>query len=157
MRITFFLIGKTDKEYLRLGMNLYQERISHYIPFQKKILPDVKRNVKRTEIEHKNIEGKLLLKSIIPSDILILFDEQGKEYSSMKFAGFIQNFMISGMKHLVFAIGGPYGFSEDVMKRANFKVSLSKMTFPHQLVRLIILEQIYRAFSIIKGEPYHHG
>ncbi len=157
MRITFFLIGKTDKEYLRLGMHLYQERISHYIPFQMKVLPDVKRNVKQAEIQHKNIEGKLLLKSIIPSDVLILFDEEGKEYSSLKFAGFIQNFMISGVKHIVFAIGGPYGFSEDVMKRANFKVSLSKMTFPHQLVRLIILEQTYRAFSIIKGEPYHHG
>ena len=157
MRITFFLIGKTDKEYLKQGMSLYQERISHYITFQTKIFPDVKKNVKRTEIEHKNIEGKLLLKSIIPSDVLILFDEQGKEYSSIKFADFVQNFMISGVKHLVFAIGGPYGFSEEVIQRANFKVSLSKMTFPHQLVRLIILEQIYRAFSIIRGEPYHHG
>ena len=157
MRISFFLIGKTDKEYLRQGMLLYQERISHYVPFQTKVFPDVKRNIKRTEIEHKNIEGTLLLKSIKPSDILVLFDEQGKEYSSLKFAGFLQNFMISGVKHLVLAVGGPYGFSEDVMKRANFKVSLSRMTFPHQLVRLIILEQIYRAFSIIRGEPYHHG
>ena len=157
MRITFLLTGKTDKEYLRQGMQRYQERISHYIPFQTKILPDIKRNVKRTENEHKNLEGIILLKSIVPSDVLILFDEQGKEYSSLKFADFFQNFMISGVKHLVLAIGGPYGFSEDVMKRANFKVSLSKMTFPHQLVRLIILEQLYRAFSIIRGEPYHHG
>jgi len=157
MRITFFLIGKTDKEYLTQGMQRYQKRISHYIQFQTKVLPDVKRNVKRTENEHKKVEGSILLKSILPSDVLILFDEQGKEYSSLKFAWFIQNFMNSGVKHLVFAIGGPYGFSEEVMKRANFKVSLSKMTFPHQLVRLIILEQIYRAFSIIKGEPYHHG
>ena len=120
MKITFFLIGKTDKEYLRQGMHIYQERISHHISFQMKVLPDVKRNVKRTEIEHKNIEGKLLLKSIIPSDVLILFDEMGKEYSSLKFAGFVQNFMISGVKHLIFAIGGPYGFSGDVKKRANF-------------------------------------
>ena len=157
MRITLFLIGKTDKEYIKQGMHLYQERISHYIPFHTKVLPDVKRNVKRTENEHKKMEGVILLKSIDPSDILIIFDERGKEYSSLKFAGFIQNFMISGVKHLVFAIGGPYGFSEDVINRANFKVSLSRMTFPHQLVRLIILEQIYRAFSIIRGEPYHHG
>ncbi len=155
MRITLYLSAKTDREYIRQGMRLYEERISRYSPFEVVILPDVKK--KLPEKEHKAEEGRLLLRALKPSDKLILFDEKGTQLSSPAFASFIQKFMLSGIKHLAFAVGGPYGFSGEVLDRADNKLSLSEMTFPHQLVRLIILEQFYRAFTILKGEPYHHG
>jgi len=155
MNITLLLTGKTDKDYLSKGMQLYHTRLKHYVNFELKVLPDVKK--KLSEKEHKMEEARYLMKSIGPGDVLVLFDENGKQYSSAGMASFIESFMLSGTRHLVFAIGGPYGFADEVYSRANHKISISMMTFPHQLIRLLILEQIYRAFTILRGEPYHHA
>ena len=156
MKITLILIGKTTAQYLNEGVNLYEKRIKKYLNFDITIIPELKNTKKLSVKEQKEKEGKLLLDKISKSDTLILSDEKGKEFSSVKFAGFIENKMISATKSLVFVIGGPYGFSENVYKRANNKISLSKMTFSHQLVRVLFIEQLYRAFTIINGEPYHH-
>lgn len=155
MNITLLLTGKTDRDFIDRGIGLYEGRLRHYVNFNIVYLPDIKK--KLPEKQHTAEEGKNLLKILEPSDILVLFDERGKEYSSPQLAGFIEKYMIAGTRRLIFAVGGPYGFSGEVYKRANRKISISKMTFPHQLIRLPVIEQIYRAFTIIKGEPYHHA
>lgn len=156
MRITLILNGKTEEEYLVKGVSGYEKRLKHYLPFETIVIPALK-NTKALSIEQqKEKEGELLFKEIQSSDKLILLDENGKEYNSVEFSGFLQQQMNSGIKNLVFVVGGPYGFSEAVYKRANGKVSLSKMTFSHQMVRLFFTEQIYRAMTILKNEPYHH-
>lgn len=156
MKTTLLIIGKTDAAYLQTGIGDYVGRLGHYIPFEMVSLPDVKNVKNLTEEQQKVAEGKLLLQNLEVSDQVILLDEGGKQYSSREFAQFMVKMTNSGAKRLVFIIGGPYGFSAEVYKRANGKLSLSPMTFSHQMVRLIFVEQLYRAQTIIKGEPYHH-
>lgn len=150
------VIGKTNQIWLGDAINEYVKRITRYITFDFKILPDIKNAKNLAEQQLKEKEGELLLASLLDVDELVLFDEKGKEYTSEEFAGYIEKKMLASTKSLVFCIGGAYGFSESVYKKASGKIALSKMTFSHQMVRLIATEQLYRAFSIINNEPYHH-
>jgi 23S rRNA (pseudouridine1915-N3)-methyltransferase len=134
----------------------YQKRLAHYIKFEFKIIPDIKNAKNLSESQQKEKEGVLILKELITTDQLVLLDEKGHEFRSLEFSCFLQKKMNSGIKQLVFVIGGPYGFSDTVYKKAQGKVSLSKMTFSHQMIRLFMVEQLYRAFTILKNEPYHH-
>lgn len=156
MKIKCLFIAKTDDSWIREGTAVYLKRLKHYAPLEWVELPALKQAGKLTEALQKKQEGELLLKQLAPGDKLILLDERGKTYSSEAFAGFIQQQMNSGIKQLVIATGGPFGFSEELYARANGLLSLSAMTFSHQMIRVIIAEQLYRAFTIIKGEPYHH-
>jgi 23S rRNA (pseudouridine1915-N3)-methyltransferase len=156
MKITLLLSGKTEDDYIIKGFSKYEQRLKHYIAFETIVIPALK-NTKALSIEQqKSREGELILKHIQSSDRVILLDENGKEYSSVAFSEFIQNQMNSGIKNLVFVVGGPYGFSEEIYKKTHGKISLSKMTFSHQMVRLFFVEQVYRAMTILKNEPYHH-
>ncbi|MFA9371636.1 MAG: 23S rRNA (pseudouridine(1915)-N(3))-methyltransferase RlmH [Labilibaculum antarcticum] len=156
MKIVLLVIGKTDKDFVRNGIVEYQKRLVHYLPFEINIIPDIKNTKNLSENQQKQKEGDLILEKIKAGDTLILLDEGGKEFSSVGFSQFIEQKMIGGTKNLVFVIGGPYGFSDEVYQKAQGKVSLSKMTFSHQMIRMIFTEQLYRAMTIIKGEPYHH-
>ncbi|MCT4602892.1 MAG: 23S rRNA (pseudouridine(1915)-N(3))-methyltransferase RlmH [Marinifilum sp.] len=156
MKATLLVIGKTDKDFVKKGIDEYQKRLVHYLPFEFKIIPDLKNTRNLSENQQKQKEGELILEKLKPTDTLVLLDENGKEFSSVGFSKFMEQKMIGGTKNLVFVIGGPYGFSEEVYKKAQGKVSLSKMTFSHQMIRMIFIEQLYRAMTIIKGEPYHH-
>lgn len=156
MRITLLIIGKTDTGYLSSGINEYVNRLKHYINFEIEVIPDIKRSKNTNPEIQKRKEGDLILAKDMSGKELHLFDENGKMFNSREFAGFLQKKMNSGLKELVFAIGGPYGFSDEVYKKANSKISLSKLTFSHQMVRILCVEQIYRALTILKGEPYHH-
>lgn len=156
MNIKLLLVGKTDEGSLQGLITNYVKRLEHYNKFELEIIPDLK-NTKNLSVEQqKTREGKLILEKINLSDYLVLLDENGKQYSSEAFSEFIQKRLNSGMKQLIFVIGGPYGFSEEVYARAQSKLSLSRMTFSHQMVRLFFVEQLYRAFTILKNEPYHH-
>jgi 23S rRNA (pseudouridine1915-N3)-methyltransferase len=156
MNIRLIAIGKTDNKSLQQLIDDYQKRLSHYIKFDLEIIPDI-RNVKNlSEAQQKEKEGEQILAKIATSDQLLLLDENGKSYSSVGFSDELQKKMNSGVKTLVYVIGGPYGFSDTVYNRANGKVSLSAMTFSHQMVRLFFIEQLYRAFTILRNEPYHH-
>jgi 23S rRNA (pseudouridine1915-N3)-methyltransferase len=157
MKITLISIGKTDNQHLQVLINDYIKRLGFYASFTFVVIPDIKKAKNLSEIQQKKVEGTEILKRIISSDTLILLDENGKSLSSVGLSEFLQKKMNSGLKNLVFGIGGPYGFSEEIYQRANGKISLSKMTFSHQMVRLFIIEQLYRAFTILKNEPYHHG
>ncbi|TMU56869.1 23S rRNA (pseudouridine(1915)-N(3))-methyltransferase RlmH [Flagellimonas algicola] len=156
MQITLIAIGKTDSRELSQLINNYEKRLGHYIKFRFKILPDVKNTKNLSESQQKEKEGELLLSQIHASDHLVLLDENGKHHSSMEFSKFLQKKMNSGLKNLVLTIGGPYGFSDAVYARSQEKLSLSKMTFSHQMVRLFLVEQLYRGFTILRNEPYHH-
>ena len=156
MKITLLLIGKTDAAYIREGILEYEKRLKHYINFNIEVIPELKRNKNLTVELQKKREGDLILAKSFTGKELHLFDEKGKTFSSQEFASFLQKKMASGLKELVFVIGGPYGFSKEVYKQSNSKISLSKLTFSHQMVRILCVEQIYRAFTILKGEPYHH-
>lgn len=156
MKITLLVIGKTDKDFVKRGIEEYQKRLVHYVPFELKIIPDLKNTKNLSEAQQKQKEGELILDKIKTGDTLILLDENGKEFSSVAFSKFLEQKMLSGIKNLIFVIGGPYGFSQDVYQKAQGKVSLSKMTFSHQMIRMIFVEQLYRGMTIIKGEPYHH-
>lgn len=156
MKIEIIAIGKTQSKYLTEGIANYTERIGHYLPFSLTILPDVKAARGLTEAVQRQKEGQMMLAAFQPSDCVILLDERGREFSSREFSDFIEKKMVSGLKRLVFVIGGPYGFSQDVYDRGDGKISLSRMTFSHEMVRLFITEQIYRAMTILRGEPYHH-
>lgn len=156
MTITLVLVGKTDNQHLDALINDYKKRLSHFVNFDIKIIPDLKKR-KHMDIElQKEKEGELILKDISNSDFVVLLDEKGSEYSSLKLANWLQKRMNTGLKNLVFVIGGPYGFSADVYARGNQKLSLSKMTFSHQMIRLFFTEQLYRAFTILGNLPYHH-
>jgi 23S rRNA (pseudouridine1915-N3)-methyltransferase len=156
MNIKLLAIGKTDHNNLQLLIDEYQKRLSFYIKFDLEIIPDIK-NVKHlSEAQQKEKEGELILAKLTANDQLILLDENGKSFSSVDFAAELQKKMNSGIKTLVFVIGGPYGFSTAVYDKAQGKISLSKMTFSHQMVRLFFIEQLYRGFTILKNEPYHH-
>lgn len=149
-------VGKTDKDWVKQGMDIYVSRLKHYIPFSITEIPELKNVSALSREQIKAKEGELILKNIKPADNLVLLDERGKEYSSVEFAKVLQDKINYEGKDIVFVIGGAYGFSEDVYRRANSRMSLSRMTFSHQMVRAIFAEQLYRAFTIIKGEPYHH-
>lgn len=156
MNIKIIAVGKTDSSALSELTDEYQNRLKHYINFDFEILPDIKNTKNLSEAQQKEKEGEAILKKLNPTDILLLFDENGKQYSSIDFADFLQKKMNAGTKQLVLVIGGPYGFSDAIYKKAQGKISLSKMTFSHQMIRLFIVEQLYRAFTILKNEPYHH-
>lgn len=155
MKATLILIGKTDNKMYQAAIDDYTARISHYIPFDIQTIHDIKNSKNLSEDQQKQKEGECILKLLQPSDTVVLLDEHGKEFRSVEYASWIEKKQQTA-KRLVFIIGGPYGFSQDVYGRANEKISLSKMTFSHQMVRLIFAEQLYRACTIIKGEPYHH-
>ncbi len=156
MKITLLTVGKTDRDWVRQGLDIYVSRLKHYIPFSMVEIPELKNVSALSKDQIKSKEGELILKNIRPTDDLLLLDEHGKEYTSMELAKVIQEKISYTGKDMVFVIGGAYGFSPEVYSRANSKISLSKMTFPHQMVRAIFAEQLYRAFTIMKGEPYHH-
>jgi 23S rRNA (pseudouridine1915-N3)-methyltransferase len=156
MRITLIESGKTRDPFIREGVELFNKRMVHYVPFQIVTLPDLKNTRNKTMKEVQELEGKLLLKRMKPGDFMILLDERGREFDSIAFAKYL-NGLEGRVNHLLFVIGGPYGFSDEVYARADAKISLSKMTFSHQLIRVIFMEQLYRAFTILKGEPYHHA
>lgn len=156
MKIKLLVVGKTDDKRIQSLIDDYTNRLKHYISFDLEVIPDIK-NVKKLSMDQqKTKEGELILSKSTPSDRLILLDEKGKEFSSMNFSKYIQKHMNSGVKRVIFVVGGPYGFSKDVYNKAQGKISLSQMTFSHQMVRLFFTEQIYRAFTILKNEPYHH-
>lgn len=156
MKIKLLVIGKTDDKHLNQLIDVYQKRLQHYINFQLEIIPDLKNSKNLSQLQQKEKEGDLILSKLQATDQLILLDEKGKEFRSIEFANYLQKKMNSGIKQLVFVIGGPYGFSEKVYQKAMGKVSFSKMTFSHQMIRLFVVEQIYRGFTILRNEPYHH-
>lgn len=156
MNIELVVVGKTDMKEVEALVTMYSKRINHYVKFAITTLADVRNTRKLSEAEQKRLEGEQILKLINDSDHLMLLDEYGAELRSIEFADMLQRRMSAGTKRLVFVIGGPYGFSDAVYQRANSKLSLSKMTFSHQIVRAIFTEQLYRAFTILKNEPYHH-
>ncbi len=156
MKIALLTVGKTDRDWVKQGLDIYMARLKHYIPFSINEIPELKNVSALSRDQIKMREGELILKNIKSTDDVILLDEHGKQYSSVEFATLLQNKINYEGKDIVFVIGGAYGFSEAVYKRANSKISLSRMTFSHQMVRAIFAEQIYRAFTIMKGEPYHH-
>ena len=156
MNIELIVVGKTDMKEVEALVTMYSKRLNHYVRFAITTIADVRNTKKLSEAEQKRLEGEAILRLINDSDHLMLLDEHGAELRSLEFAELLQRRMSAGTKRLVFVIGGPYGFSDAVYSRANSKLSLSKMTFSHQIVRAIFTEQLYRAFTIIKGEPYHH-
>jgi 23S rRNA (pseudouridine1915-N3)-methyltransferase len=156
MNIKLLAIGKTDNNSLQALIDDYTKRLSFYIKFDLEIIPDIKNVKNLSESEQKEKEGALILSKISATDQLILLDENGKSFSSVDFSKELQKKMNSGIKTLVFVIGGPYGFSDEVYKKAEGKISLSMMTFSHQMVRLFFIEQLYRGFTILRNEPYHH-
>lgn len=156
MKLTLLVVGKTDEKFLKEGIARYTGRLKHYIDFNIEVIPDIKKGGKTGVDRQKIKEGEQILSRKGPSKEFHLFDENGKTFTSRGFATFLEKKMASGLKELVLVIGGPYGFSEEVYHQAASKISLSPMTFSHQLARLLCVEQIYRAFTILKGEPYHH-
>lgn len=156
MKITLLTVGKTDKGWVKDGLDIYVSRLKHYIPFSIIEIPELKNVSALSKDQIKTREGDLILKNVRPADDLILLDERGKEYSSVEFAKVIQDMISYAGKDIVYVIGGAYGFSDAVYQRADSKISMSRMTFSHQMVRAIFVEQLYRAFTIMKGEPYHH-
>lgn len=156
MQIKLLALGKTDHTSIQKLVEEYVKRLGHYVKFDLETIPDIKNAKSLSESVQKEKEGELILKKVQASDELILLDENGKQYSSVEFSQFLQKKMNSGLKQLIFVIGGPYGFSEAVYQRANGKISLSKMTFSHQMVRVFFIEQLYRAYTILRNEPYHH-
>ncbi|MCF8715263.1 23S rRNA (pseudouridine(1915)-N(3))-methyltransferase RlmH [Joostella atrarenae] len=156
MNIKLIAVGKTDGKELNSLISQYIKRLGFYVNFDFEIIPDIKNAKNLSEAQQKEKEGELILKKLNPTDILILLDENGKNFSSEVFSEYLQKHMNSGVKQLVFVIGGPYGFSDAVYQKAQGKISLSKMTFSHQMIRLFFIEQLYRGFTILRNEPYHH-
>ncbi|UJH91464.1 23S rRNA (pseudouridine(1915)-N(3))-methyltransferase RlmH [Antarcticibacterium sp. 1MA-6-2] len=156
MTIKLLGIGKTDDPALQELTDVYVKRLQFYNKFEQELIPDLKKVKNLDENQQKQKEGELLLSKFSPSDFVVLLDEKGKQYTSVEFSEFLQKRLNSGVKQLMFVIGGPYGFSQEVYNRADAKMSLSKMTFSHQMVRLFFVEQLYRGFTILRNEPYHH-
>ena len=156
MTIKLIAIGKTDNADLQSLMDDYIKRLGFYIKFSIEIIPDIKNVKNLSEDQQKQKEGELILSKLSATDILILLDENGKQFDSVHFSEYLQKHMNSGIKQLVFVIGGPYGFSKEVYEKSNGKLSLSKMTLSHQMIRLFFIEQLYRGFTILRNEPYHH-
>ncbi len=156
MKVELWWVGKTSFSYLEEGMNMYEKRLTHFLPFQTETIPDIKNAKKLSEDQLKQKEGEVILKKVENGDWLVLLDERGKEYSSIRFSEYMDKQLQMSHRRIIFLIGGAYGFSDAVYQRANGKISLSKMTFSHQMIRLFALEQIYRAMSILRNLPYHH-
>ena len=156
MKIVLLAVGKTDVAYWNEAFNVYRERLMHYIPFEMEVIPDVKNVKNLTEEQQKEREGIFILKTIREGDCCVLLDETGKEFTSVQFAAYLEKKMHSVSKRLIFVAGGPYGFCEEVYRTIPEKISLSKMTFSHQMIRPIFAEQLYRAMTILRNEPYHH-
>ncbi|BFP39188.1 23S rRNA (pseudouridine(1915)-N(3))-methyltransferase RlmH [Flavobacteriaceae bacterium GF1] len=156
MTIKVFFVGKTDSKELRKLFEDYTNRLKHYVKLEITELPDLKNTKNLSENEQKLKEGTRILEQLENADHLVVLDENGKQFTSMEFSGYLQKKMNSGLKNLVFVVGGSYGFHEAVLQRSNAKISLSPMTFSHQMVRLFFIEQVYRAFTILRNEPYHH-
>ena len=156
MKAILLSVGKTDDDFYAQAIDIFRKRLGFYIPFDMEFVPDLKNTKNLSEKEQKNLEGEGILNRIQPGDYVVLLDDKGKQYSSTEFARFMEKKSHSVPKRLVFVVGGPYGFSEAVYARANEKLSLSKMTFTHQMVRLVFVEQLYRAMTILNNEPYHH-
>lgn len=156
MKVSLILVGKTTGNHFPQLIDEYCKRISHYIGFETITIPELRNTKNLTELQQKQAEGTLILKQLQPGDHLVLLDEHGKEFRSVEFAAWMEKKQNTVSRRLVFAIGGPYGFSQEVYELADEKMSLSRMTFSHQMVRVVFVEQLYRAFTIIKGEPYHH-
>ncbi len=156
MKALLLVIGKTDEAYIVEGINKYVKRIVKYMPFDIEVIADLKNTKNMQQLQQKDKEGELILKRLQSGDFVVLLDEKGKMHSSTEFAKWLNGVFVSGYKRIVFVVGGPYGFSNKVYAKCNSKISISKMTFSHQMVRLIFVEQFYRAHTILKGEPYHH-
>ena len=156
MRITLLTVGKTDIKWVSEGLEVYSSRLRHYIPFEIKEIPELKNVSSLSRDQIRTAEGKLILKNLRDSDEVVLLDEHGREFRSVEFASMLEKRLSASSRDLVFVIGGAYGFSTEGYERASSKISLSKMTFSHQMVRTIFVEQLYRAFTIIRGESYHH-
>lgn len=156
MKINLLSVGKTEEKYLNEGIDIYLKRLKHYIKLEITELPELKNTKGLSQDQQKTKEAELILKKITSTDFVVLLDERGQELSSLQFADLLNKRMLASTQNLVFIIGGPYGFDSSVYQRANEKLSLSKLTFSHQMVRLFFAEQVYRAFTILKGEPYHH-
>ena len=156
MKIKLICVGKTVKPFLKDGEQEYLKRLKHYTPVEKIEIPELKNAKKLSEDQIKQQEGELILNQIKPGEVIVLLDERGKQYGSIDFSKYLQKKFNSGGKGIAFVIGGAYGFSDEIYAKATDKISLSKMTFSHQMVRMFFLEQIYRGFTILKGEPYHH-
>lgn len=156
MEIEVLTVGKTTIGFVNEGIDEYIRRLKHYIGYRITPLPDVKKNASLSAERQKEAEGEIILSKLQPGDYVVLLDERGKEFSSMEFSSYLEKQMIAGRKRLVFVVGGPYGFSRSVYDRADGKISLSRMTFNHEMVRLFFTEQVYRAMTILRGEPYHH-
>ena len=156
MNIVLLTVGKTEASYWKEALAEYQRCLQHYVPFELQVLPDIKNTKNLTKTEQKNQEGVLIRKALQAGDWCVLLDEQGKEYTSMEFAAYLEKKIQIVSRRLVFVIGGPYGFSDEVYQMASERLSLSKMTFSHQMIRPIFVEQLYRAMTILRGEPYHH-
>ena len=150
------MVGETRTDWVKLGEKEYLNRINRYIKFDTEIIPDIRTQKKIEQVVQKKLEGESIITRLLTGDRVILLDENGQEMKSREFSAYLDKFMVSGIKRLVFVIGGPYGFSDEVYKRADGKISMSKLTFPHELIRVLFLEQVYRAFTIQKNEPYHH-
>ena len=156
MNYTLLVIGKTDDAWLQTGIEVYVSRLQHYVNFELAVIPSLKVGKSLPEPVLKQKEGEQILAKLQPADFVVLLDDKGKQYSSVEFAAQIQGQLNAGYKRVVFIVGGAYGFSADVYARANAKLSLSRMTFSHQMIRVLFVEQLYRAFTILKGEKYHH-
>ena len=156
MKIILLTVGKTNELSFKNAISDYQKRLKFYIPFEIEEIPELKNTKSISEEMQRQKEGELILKNLTESDEVILLDDKGEQYTSFQFASYLEKKMVSGNKRLIFLVGGPYGFSQEIYRRANGKVSLSRMTFSHQMVRLIFAEQLYRAMTILRGEPYHH-
>ncbi len=157
MEIKLICIGKTDNSDLEKLISIYENRLKHYIKFSLHIITDIKNTKKLSEEQQKIKEGVLIEKQLQASDTVVLLDENGKEFSSVSFSKFLNTKMVSGCKRLIFIIGGPYGFSKEIYEKYRYKIALSQMTFSHQIIRLFFVEQLYRANTILKNEPYHHS
>lgn len=156
MEIVLLTVGKTTQSYVQSGIDDFTKRLKRYTPYKIEYLPDIKGAKSLSSDMQKEKEGEMILGYVSESDYCILLDEHGVEYTSMQFSRYIQKVMVSGRKRVVFIVGGPYGFSKNVFSRADAKLSLSKMTFTHEMIRLFFTEQVYRAMTILRGEPYHH-
>lgn len=156
MKILLVVVGKVSTKYIEDGIRVYTDRLTHYLPFEIKTLADLKSTKGLTQLQQKQKEGEMILSTVKPGDFVILLDERGKELTSRGFAEMIDKRMTMISRNIIFVVGGPYGFSDDVYSRADSSLSLSKMTFSHEMVRLFFVEQLYRAMTILRGEPYHH-
>ncbi len=156
MKFILLTVGKTNELSFKNAISDYQKRLKFYIPFEIEEIPELKNTKSISEEMQRQKEGELILKNLTEADEVVLLDDKGEQYTSMQFASYLEKKMSSGNKRLIFVVGGPYGFSQDVYRRANGKISLSRMTFSHQMVRLVFTEQLYRGMTILKGEPYHH-